>query len=960
MTDWRSLPALLVDTAERHGAAPAIISPTETLTYSELFSQALALAEELEPARGGVVALALPKSAALVTAWLACWFAGAAFSTLDPSLPAARAREIVQRLRPRRVLRRSGGVDLGADVRGEHIWLGASTSARADVWSAAHSIAQRRPEELAYVCWTSGSTGAPKGAMLEHRGLPHVIGDQVRAFELDSSARCLWLLRPGFDASLSDVFSCLLAGATLNIAPELESGLTPQALLATLAERRITHLDMPPSLLPKIPVEELPGSLRCVVIGGEAPDRAAAAAWAGRVRLLNVYGPTECTICTSLLPWEPTFARSYIGEPLSAVRYRVGEDDSDEGELWIGGAQLARGYWESPELDAQRFLERGGERWYRSGDRVGRDDVGLYFLGRCDRQLKWRGQLIAPEEVEAELVASGGCHRAHVALSGERLVAVVQAEAPEEARLRAHLEARLPRWMCPTHYVFVDNLPETTTGKLDVNALRALLASLESPSEEPTDLLGVVKAQLGRVDPHLSYFTQGGDSLGVLEVLSQCEALGLRFTPEQLASELPLAELEAQAGRVPDEADARFLERDARSFLQHVLDVDPHGSNSGGSWTLFTGATGFLGSRSLLSLLELDRERCYVALIRARDPHHALARLQAACDAHLPGAFAHLSAGRVRCLVGDIAAPRFGLSDGDFRWLQEHTQEVIHGAARVNLVVPYAVLRPANLSGTAEVLRFCRAASARLHYASTLSVFAATDRCPTECTEAQPLDVSARVSGGYAQSKWAAERLLELAASETGSPSACYRFGLITGDSKSGYAPEDDWLTRVSRAFAELGVAPDAELAFDLTPVDYAARAWATLILRAPVQKFARYHVRNTEVSLSNWLSALRANGAEIGPSPAFEERLRAATPKLRAEIALATTRDLDETRLDARRGLDLFQATGVRFDCRHAEQILADWGVRPPGAPRALLARYAARMLRGTEVASTEEGARG
>ncbi|MEZ4374311.1 MAG: thioester reductase domain-containing protein [Polyangiaceae bacterium] len=800
------------------------------------------------------------------------------------------------------------------------------------------------------MCWTSGSSGSPKGAMLEHRGLPRVIADQVRAFELDPSARSLWLLRPAFDASLSDVFSCLLAGGELHLAPELDSAFTQERLLRALGERGITHADLPPSLLPRIPADQLPSSLRCVIIGGEAPDFPSAAAWARKLTLINVYGPTECSICTSLLYWRPGYQRAYIGEPLSAVEYRVGAEDGDEGELWIAGEQLARGYWQAPELDARRFVEHAGKRWYRTGDRVRRDDAQLYFVGRVDRQLKWRGQLIAPEEVEAELVRSGACSRAYVGVHQDRLVAVVSADVSAEPALRDHLSERLPRWMHPTDYRFQLDLPETPSGKLDLSSLYTQVAANGEPQSPPQDLLEIVRTQLGHVDPSKSYFAQGGDSLGVLEVLSQAESLGLRLKPEQLASDRPLGALQAGDAQSEDTASGAFLDADARACLDRVTTAIPRGNSGERSWTLVTGATGFLGARCLLSLLEQDPARCFVALVRAQNPEQARERLRAACDAHAPGAFAHLSGERLRCITGDVSRPDLGLSKEAYAWLLANTHEVIHGAARVNLVLPYAVMRPANLLGTAEVLRFCRLAQvSRLHYASTLSVFAATDRCPAECFERDPLDLAAQVSGGYAQSKWAAERLLELCADHV--PISCYRFGLITGDSHTGYAPSDDWLTRVSRAFVALGCAPSADLAFDLTPVDYAAHAWASLIDRARPAAFTRYHVSNGSVSLARWVAALNEAGAHIKqvPTETFEGRLGTHTVRTeQAHLTLATTRTHQPSRLDARRGLDLFQATGVRFDCKHAEEQLASLGVRPPGATQTLLSSYAAHLLEG------------
>ena len=255
--------------------------------------------------------------------------------------------------------------------------------------------ARLSPSDLAYVIGTSGSRGYPKPVAVEHRGLVPMLEAQVAAFDLRPGDRVLWMLSPSFDASVSDIGTALLAGAALHVFPDL-GRFDLDRLVRALSEWRITHIDLPPSLLPLIDPEDLPASLRTVVVGGEAADPATVRRWASRVRLVNVYGPTEATVCTSLGACHPeTWREPLLGQPLPGARYHL-----IDGELCIEGDCLARGYVGQPELTAVKFPVVDGVRVFRTGDRVRlREDGEFVYLGRVDRQIKLHGRLIAPEEV---------------------------------------------------------------------------------------------------------------------------------------------------------------------------------------------------------------------------------------------------------------------------------------------------------------------------------------------------------------------------------------------------------------------------------------------------------------------------------------------------------------------------------------------------------------------------------
>ncbi|MFP2934741.1 amino acid adenylation domain-containing protein, partial [Pyxidicoccus sp. 3LG] len=257
------------------------------------------------------------------------------------------------------------------------------------------------PEGLAYVIYTSGSTGRPKGTLLHHRGLVNTALAAAASLRLGPGERVLQLASPAFDASVWEVFSALLSGATLVLAPreQLMPGDELQALLAT---QRITTITSTPTVLSRQQPEELP-ALRTVASAGEALPPALARRWAeGRV-LLNAYGPTETTVCASVTPGPVDPDRLTIGRPFANTRLYVLDARLSPlpvgvpGELYIGGTGVARGYLGRPELTAERFVPDAfstepGARLYRTGDRARwLPDGELEYLGRLDFQVKVRG-----------------------------------------------------------------------------------------------------------------------------------------------------------------------------------------------------------------------------------------------------------------------------------------------------------------------------------------------------------------------------------------------------------------------------------------------------------------------------------------------------------------------------------------------------------------------------------------
>jgi len=883
--------------------AVAVEGDDASWSFAELARASERVAERLRRAGtrpGDVIALSLGRSAEHVAAVLATWRVGAAFLPLDPSAPDARTAAMLGECRARaRLTHGAKGVDVEALAPGEPLGAGG--------------------DALAYVIYTSGSTGRPKGVRVSHRGLWPVLGQQIAAFGLGPGKRSLLYLSVAFDASISDLFTALLSGATL-VLPRIPP--SPKELPGFLAARAVTHADLPPSLLALVRPEDLPACLEVVVIGGEVCPPQVVRAWARRARVVNVYGPTEATICTHLCTCDAdTWDEPVLGAPLDHVAQRI-----HDGELWLAGPALALGYVDRPELEASRFVTHEGTRWYRTGDRV--RGPGLAFVGRVDRQLKLRGQLVSPEEIEARLHEQDRVVDCAVVAvrDGDRdvLTAFVVGSDLDAEELRTRLAGSLPRWMLP-RVIVVGALPRSAMGKLDLRALEVPSRAREASSiadprvraiaEAFEDVLGVTGVR-GDDD----FFELGGDSFAALAIASDAGLLG--------------ASVEAGAvlrGRTPSAiartaADPGRAVADLEEVADRLVGELPSGeamSRNGTDW-LVTGATGFLGARLVRELLRLTDAQIH-CLVRGESDAAARARLgELATEA------------RVVVHAGDVGAPWLGLTERSWHELSRAVGHVVHAAAAVNLVLSFDALARSNVRGALEIARFIRAGARKeLDHVSSLAVLVATDEAEGTLDERSALSPRARVFGGYAQTKVVAEALVRRLVPHA----RVLRPGLLTGDSVTGACAPRCQLASFLRQIAALGCIPDGEherLRVDVTPVDHAARALARLA--TSTHEARRVHVASARgASLADLVRALRRRGpVEVVGVAEFRRRARAALPR---DVAMALASS--SYRLlggDPHRDADLFLLTDRSFDTSRAVEVT---GTSCPVADAALLARY-------------------
>jgi amino acid adenylation domain-containing protein/non-ribosomal peptide synthase protein (TIGR01720 family) len=570
--------ARLFETQVRHTPdSLAVQIGDASFSYAALNDRANQLAAELRAfvVRPEVaVGIYLDRGVEAVASILAILKSGGAYVPLDLSSPSERLLHIIQETQMKAILTsRSLSVQLPQSTA-QMICVDELPQA---VEAFANPVSAATPENVAYIIYTSGSSGQPKGVMVTHDNLVCSVTARLQYYD-EPMLRLFSTLSFAFDAGNAAVFWALCRGACLIVGSE-DVALQPEKLVKLLGESRCSHVIAGPALYGSIlelaSADQL-ASLRTVVLGGESLTRSLAArhaAVAPKASLNNEYGPTEATTWSSVsrVALDSDEAPT-IGSPVAGCRLYVLDRDLQPvplgvpGELYIGGRQVARGYLGQPRLTAERFVpdpfaDEPGSRLYRSGDLARfRGNGELEFLGRVDDQVKIRGFRIELGEIESALRQHSEIREAAVVVHEDdstgrkRLIAYCIRAGHGELQtsdLQAYLKTKLPDYMTPAVYKFVDELPLTANGKVDRRALPAVeirdfLAVYTAPRTPTEQLLASIWQEVlgvDRVGINDNFFELGGDSILSIQIISRVNRAGLGLTVKQLFEWQTIAEL---------------------------------------------------------------------------------------------------------------------------------------------------------------------------------------------------------------------------------------------------------------------------------------------------------------------------------------------------------------------------------------------------------------------------------
>jgi amino acid adenylation domain-containing protein/thioester reductase-like protein len=879
--------------AEHSPESVALVFDEKQLSYGELNAQANQLAHYLlgqgvSPDK--LVGICARRSIELIVGLLGIMKAGTAYLPLDPDYPQERLSVLVKDAGLQWILLQTECANAlpPSDARLIHLDQELTEFVLS---SKANPIINIAPDQLAYVLYTSGSTGRPKAVGVPHKGLWNRLLWMQERFNLSAADAVLQKTPYSFDVSVWEFFWPLLVGARLVItAPNDHKN--PDRLIALINMHSVTTIHFVPSML-RVFLEASAvnccPTLKQVICSGEALTAELRQLFFARhnAELHNLYGPTEASI--DVTAWQCQKADTDpcvpIGRPIANTRTYILDRHFNPvpvgvpGELCLGGVQLARAYLNRPDLTAERFIPDSysgleGERLYRTGDLAYyRADGNIDYLGRIDRQVKIRGFRIELGEIEACLLQHPLVKETVVIVQeqpsiGKRLIAYVvkRASSVDSDALRAHLKAMLPEYMQPALFIFLETLPLTVSGKLDRKALPVAdgnqLASAgyiapSNPTEQTLeghwrDVLGIE-----RIGINDDFFALGGHSILATQLLFRVREefscaiplLDLFQTPTIAAQARLLAMDEAN-----EHANAGSIDWQAESVLdESIRPLAAYCPEVALKSVFLTGATGFLGAFLLQELLQQTPMVIY-CLVRATSTAQGFEKVRHNLDSY--GLWRNDFSSRIYPVCGDLTKPLLGIQASQWQQLAQDIDVIYHNGALVNFTYPYSTLKPANVLGTQEVLRLaCTTKNKPVHYISTVSVFEDNlDLSLNTVMEEDFPEDGATLVGGYAQSKWVAEKLVR-EASCRGLPASIYRPSIITGDSRSGVWNTGDYLSKVIGSCLLLGKVPMQEALFNAVPVDYASRA--LIFLSGQSQGIGKtYHLTNPSPLSSNQLFA--------------------------------------------------------------------------------------------------------
>ncbi|MGN0404094.1 MAG: amino acid adenylation domain-containing protein [Bariatricus sp.] len=837
--------------AEQGPDRTAVIACDRTLTYRQLNESANRIAHSLIDRgikKGGIIAVALPRKSSLIAALFGVLKAGAAYVPVDPEFPKERIEYIVKDSR--------ADMLITAENIDEMLNHSLSDNPLVDVCG----------EDLCYSIYTSGTTGNPKGTMICHRNFVNFCNNNRKnhqACMVTEGSRLLSTFKHCFDAFGVDYGLFLTNGRTVVLAGD-EAIVSAEKLAELMNRYEVDVIHTTPSTFKAYcNCKEYVACLKklnVVMLGAEnfTPELYEFFAEHTNARVFNGYGPSETTIGVTF--GEVKSEDITIGKPIANTQIYILDQYGNPvpigvtGELCIGGDSVGQGYLNKEELTAEKFVQNpfGEGKIYKTGDLAfWREDGNVAYVGRNDFQVKIRGLRIELGEIESAMCSMEGISQAVVLVRKNRdgrqiICAFYSGEETEAKKIRLHIGKILPKYMLPHVFVYVENMPLSSSGKINRNALPEVDLDHIVNEQEYAAPKTNLQMELCRMLEELleirpigisdDFFELGGDSLKAIEFVSRAHDEGVYFSLQNVFDYKTVEEL-AEFIENGDEQMIRFDDVDFTKIdelLSHNMNENvslPKRKDIGS--ILLTGATGYLGVHVLADYLENDSGTAY-CLVRGADREDSQRRLREALTYYFGNRYARTD--RIEVLCADLSKERFGLEE-EYDELTSKVDMVIHTAASVKHYGSYPYFYENNVETTKRIIQFCKDAGAKLIHASTLSI-SGTHLIDGPAGEMEEdlrvfhegnLYIGQQLDNVYLRSKFEAEMAVLTAMTE-GLQANIMRMGNLTNRTSDGMFQknhESNAFLQKLKAILELGVCPDYLMEFylEFTPIDEAAGA---------------------------------------------------------------------------------------------------------------------------------------
>lgn len=833
--------------ARKHPERCALIACDASYTYAQLDKVMNAAANglaQLGVGRGDRVAILLPRTSRQIIAMYAVLKAGGAYIPCDTEYPQERIEYIIENSGAKYIITDSPkGYDNEIDIQ--------RLVECTDTHSPDSSVT---PEDTAYLIYTSGSTGRPKGVEISHGSIANYLTPCDENIHINAAANegsvYVSVTTVSFDMSLKETAVALCSGLTLVLADEAQTK-DPQLLCALFEKTHADVFNATPSRLEQYMLldsfKKALANFRVIMCGGEkySPKLLSELKSVTRARIFNTYGPTEITVSCNAKELTDQ-SGICVGKPLLNVNEYIVDQDGNllppgaVGELYVGGAGVAKGYLNAPQLTEKSFAEFCGERIYKTGDRARWTDGGdIVILGRNDDQVKLRGLRIELGEVEKSILSLEGVKQAVAVIgrigSAEHLCAYYCADSSiTPDAVRGHISKRLAAYMVPSCLIRMDSMPQTPNGKTDVRALPkpylSFTEEISEPANETEKLLCDIFAQvlgIDKVGAQSSFFDLGGTSLTATSVLVKANEKGLEISYTDIfALKTPRA-LAGKAGGA-QEADKGISGFEYGVFddilKANVFDESSNGKNDVGD-ILLTGATGFLGIHILKRFLDSSDAKVW-CLVRA-GRNSAEDKLKLMLYYYFENDYSELFGKRIFVISASVTSTDWF---AQLDWCRIDT--VINCAALVKHFSDTDDIERVNTGGVRNLIELCKKHGSMLVQVSTGSVagdrvngYPAKDRCLDE----RSFYFGQTIDNDYVKSKFLAERYV-LEAIKDGLRAKIMRVGNLAPRSSDGEFQinfvSNGFMGRL-RAYLVIGAYPYSMMGYpvELAPIDETADA---------------------------------------------------------------------------------------------------------------------------------------